>query len=164
MKRLLIIRHAKSDRENSYIKDFDRPLNQRGKRDAPYMAQQLLKRGIKIDAFVSSPAVRALETCKYFVQAFEENVESIITIPSMYLASDADFLRTVSSLKAQYTTVALFGHNSGLTDFVNRLTTVRVDNVPTCGIYALEINIDHWKDFKNGEKKFWFFDYPKLHL
>jgi phosphohistidine phosphatase len=164
MKRLLVIRHAKSDWENTFLKDFDRPLNQRGKRNASYMAERLLERGIKIDAFVSSPAVRALETCKYFVQAFAGNVESIITIPAMYLASDLVFLKTVSSLDDQYTTVALFGHNAGLTNFVNTLTAVRVDNVPTCGIYALEINIDHWKDFENGEKKFWFFDYPKLNL
>jgi phosphohistidine phosphatase len=164
MKQLLVIRHAKSSWDSANLKDFDRPLNQRGERDAPYMAKQVLNRGIKIDAFVSSPAARTLETCKYFVGAFGENVESIITVPSMYQAADVGFLKTVCGFDDKYTTVALFGHNTGLTDFVNELTTVRVDNVPTCGIYALKINIDRWKDFKNGEKKFWFFDYPKLHL
>ena len=164
MKQLLVIRHAKSSWENTYLKDFDRPLNQRGERDAPYMAQQVLNRGIKIDAFVSSPAIRTLETCKHFMQAFGENVESIIAVPAMYQATDIGFLKTVCGFDDRYNTVALFGHNTGLTDFVNDLTAVRVDNVPTCGIYALKIDVDRWKDFKTGEKKFWFFDYPKLHL
>ena len=70
MKSLLIIRHAKSDWDNSSLNDFDRPLNKRGKRDAPEMAKRLLGKKISIDAFVSSPALRAFTTCKIIAQEY----------------------------------------------------------------------------------------------
>ena len=57
--------------------------------------------------------------------------------------------------------IALFSHNNGITDFANRLTSARVDNIPTCGIFAIKIKSNSWKDFRNAEKGFWFFDYPK---
>lgn len=70
MKQLLLVRHAKSDWGNPGLDDFDRPLNERGKKDAPAMAKRIIEKKIKIDAFISSPAKRAAKTAKYFAAAF----------------------------------------------------------------------------------------------
>lgn len=162
MKELLIIRHAKSSWQNPWEDDFDRPLNDRGKRDAPFMAAEIFKKEIVIDALVSSDANRAYATCAYFAQVF--TAVPVIKDSRLYQASVKNFFEVVQSLPDKYKTVALFSHNTGLTDFVNKLTKVRVDVVPTCGIYGVKADIEHWTDFKNGEKAFWFFDYPKNHL
>jgi len=78
MKSVIIIRHAKSSWDNIIHSDFDRQLNERGHHDAPMMADRLLDKKIKIDAFISSPAKRAITTAAYFAQAFDVNENSII--------------------------------------------------------------------------------------
>lgn len=163
MKKLYIIRHAKSSWENFTVPDFDRPLNDRGKADAPEMAKRLIERKIKIDAFVSSPAKRAKKTAKLFAKAFDVKEEDIILLDRLYEASVATFFEVVTTLSDKFDSVAIFSHNPGITDFVNRLCNARVDNMPTSSVFAIEIDIKKWHDFKDEEKKFLFFDYPKNH-
>lgn len=162
MKNLLIIRHAKSSWDLLTQHDFDRPLNDRGKRDAPIMAKRLLKRDVKIDAFVSSPANRALTTATYFAEAYEKKLKHITQIEILYHAEVSVFYKVVEELDDDKKTVAIFSHNPGITEFVNTLTNTRIDNMPTCGIFAVKADIKTWKDFSSAEKEFWFFDYPKL--
>jgi phosphohistidine phosphatase len=99
MKALLLIRHAKSDWDNAGLSDFDRPLNERGKKNAPEMAQRLLDKKINIDAFVASPAKRAAKTAKYFAETYGVKKENILWVDELYLASTTAFLKVVSSLK-----------------------------------------------------------------
>src|SRR5687767_15055898 len=160
MKSLLIVRHAKSSWDLSTPNDFDRPLNDRGKKDAPAAAKRLIKKGIQIDAFVSSPAKRAKKTAKHFASEYETNEEKIILVPELYEAHASVFTQVIRGLDDAYNTVAIFSHNPGITDFVNSLTEVKVDNVPTCGIFAVQVQADTWESFNDAEKKFWFFDYP----
>jgi phosphohistidine phosphatase len=162
MKSLLIVRHAKSSWDLSTPNDIDRPLNDRGKKDAPAAAKRLFKKGIRIDAFVSSPAKRAKKTAKHFTKEYGVDPEDIILVPELYEAHCDDFYKVVSDLDDAYNTVAIFSHNPGITDFVNTLTEVKVDNIPTCGVFAVQMQIDSWNGFRDVEKKFWFFDYPKL--
>ncbi len=162
MKHLLLIRHAKSSWDPSVPTDFDRGLNNRGLRDAPAMAKRLLKREKDIDAFVSSPANRALLTATYFAEAYDIKPKHIITVPSLYEASVPVFYSVVEELDNDLKAVAIFSHNPGITDFVNELTETRIDNMPTCGIFAVKVDTKKWADFRSAEKKFWFFDYPKL--
>jgi phosphohistidine phosphatase len=162
MKSLLIVRHAKSSWDLSTPNDFDRPLNDRGKKDAPAAAKRLKKKAIVIDAFISSPAKRAKKTARHFASEYEIDEEKIILVPELYEAHASVFTEVVQSLDDSYNTVAIFSHNPGITDFVNSLTEVKVDNVPTCGVFAVQVKADSWEEFKNAEKKFWFFDYPKL--
>jgi phosphohistidine phosphatase len=162
MKNLLIIRHAKSSWDNITQQDFDRPLNDRGNRDAPVMAKRLLKRDIEIDAFVSSSANRALSTATYFAETYEKKQKHIIQVETLYHAEVNTFYKVVSELEDDLKTVAIFSHNPGVTEFVNSLTTSRIDNMPTCGIFAVKADIKKWKDFASSTKEFWFFDYPKL--
>jgi phosphohistidine phosphatase len=163
MKQLLLIRHAKSDWDNPLLSDFDRPLNGRGKKDAPEMAKKLSDKKIKIDAFVSSPAKRAKKTCKYFTKEFESE-KDIILESKLYEAGTQNFFDVVENLKDKWDSVAIFSHNPGITDFANSLTSTRIDNIPTCGVFAVKINARHWRDFKEAEKEFLFFDYPKAEV
>jgi phosphohistidine phosphatase len=161
MKKLLLIRHAKSSWDDISQKDFDRPLNDRGHRDAPKMAKRLLKDDIEIDAFISSTAVRALTTAEYFAEAFEIKKKNIIQEPSLYLAESNVFFEVISKINDDHKTVAIFSHNPGITEFANQLCNTRIDDMPTCAIFAVKADIKSWREFAEAEKKFWFFDYPK---
>jgi len=162
MRYLYIVRHAKSSWSNISLPDFERPLNDRGKKDAPEMAKRLLKRKIKIDAFVSSPAKRAKKTAKSFCEEYKIPAKKIILDNNLYEASKETFYEVVSNFHDTNKSVALFSHNPGITEFVNSLISdVKIDNMPTCGIFGVEINSGKWKEFMDAQKKFLFFDYPK---
>ncbi len=142
--------------------DFDRPLNARGLKDAPMMAQRLLDRKVKIDAFFSSPAVRAKQTCSLFMQTFKVDEATMQLQSQLYLAAPEVFMQTITSIPAAISSAAIFSHNNGITEFANTLTNTSIDNMPTCSVFALKAEIDTWKDFAKAKKEFWFFDYPKL--
>ena len=161
MKTLLIIRHAKSSWENAIVNDMERPLNERGRRDAPAMAQRLLQSGVGIDLFVSSPAKRARSTAELFIHEFGRKGEGILFVPELYHAPVQTFREVISNLDDRHDSVALFSHNPGITAFVNSLTSVRVDNMPTCGVFAVKSSAGNWIEFPGAGKEFWFFDYPK---
>jgi len=125
------------------------------------MARKLIKKGISIDAFISSPAKRAFSTARYFAKTFGVKKKKIIEIPELYEASINDFYKAIQEADDKYETIALFSHNPGITAFANTLTDVHVDDMPTCGIFAVRIETAKWNAFKNAPKQFWFFDYPK---
>lgn len=160
MKSLLIVRHAKSSWDFN-IEDFHRPLNHRGETDATAMAKRLLKKDIKIDAFVSSPAKRAFTTAAYFAEVYFEKKKNIIVVPALYEASINDFFSAIEGLDKDFKTVALFSHNPGITAFANKLTATAIDDMPTCAVFAVKADIKKWEDFSAAKKEFWFFDYPK---
>lgn len=163
MKTLLVIRHAKSSWDVATINDFERSLNERGKRDVPVMAQRLLDKKIAIDAFVSSPAKRAKKTAELFCNAYNKNKEDIILISTLYHSTPEIFFDVVEMLDENYKTVAIFSHNPGITEFVNELADdVIINNMPTCRIFAIQINITKWKDFSKAKKELLFFDYPGM--
>jgi len=161
MKQILVIRHAKSSWDNILQKDFDRTLNERGLRDAPAMAKRLVDKGIKIDKFVSSTAVRAFTTATFFAKAYHQKESDIIAVPELYHAGEETFYKKIRSLNDSFNSIAIFSHNPGITYFVNTLTNTRIDVMPTCGIFAIEAPINNWHDFKEENNKFLFFDYPK---
>jgi phosphohistidine phosphatase len=125
------------------------------------MAKRLRKSGLKIDRFISSPAERAFRTARYFAKAFNVRKGDIQTEKSLYGALTSQFEHVVASLSDEHNTVAIFSHNPGITDFANTLTNVRTDNIPTCGMFAVQAEVESWKDFAKAEKKFLFYDYPK---
>ncbi len=161
MKSLLLVRHAKSDWGDTGLDDIDRPLSDRGKRDAPAMAHRLLDKKIKIDGFYSSPAKRAARTAKIFAKEFGKKKDKIIFKEALYLASPEAFFDVIISADNECDSIAVFSHNNGITEFANLLTDTRVDNIPTCGIFAIKADCDSWKKFKEASKEFWFFDFPK---
>jgi phosphohistidine phosphatase len=161
MKTLLLIRHAKSSWDDTQLSDFERPLNERGKKDAPVMAKRVRERKIKIERFISSPAKRAKKTADIFMDEYGMQEKELVLLPSLYEASVKNFYDAVENLNEKDNEVALFSHNPGITDFINTLTDKNIDNMPTCGVFALKIKTKKWKDLKKAEKEFLFFDYPK---
>ena len=164
VKTLILVRHAKSDWGNPGLDDFDRPLNERGKKDAPTMAQRLIDKKVNIDAFISSPAKRAAKTAKFFAEAFKRKKDDIVFKEKLYLAEPSTFFSVIANADDKLSSIAIFSHNYGITDFANMLTDVRIDNIPTCGVFALKADCSIWADFKEAKKEFWFFDYPKAGL
>ncbi|HEY8893798.1 MAG TPA: histidine phosphatase family protein, partial [Niastella sp.] len=116
---------------------------------------------VKVDAFISSSAKRARKTAAIFIKEFGGEKENIILVPQLYLAGPEIFYETIAQAPATANTIALFAHNPGITDFANELTDVRIDDMPTCAIFAVKANITKWSQFKEAAKQYWFFDYPK---
>ena len=157
---MFIIRHAKAETVFT-LNDFERPLNERGKKDAPEMAKRLLQKKIKIDAFASSPAKRAKKTAVLFGEVFGRTEADIIFITALYHAPAEIFYEVIQQFDNDLNSIAVFAHNPGITDFANSLTTVRIDNIPTCSVFAVNADISRWSDFTKSKKEFLFFDYPK---
>ena len=162
MKLLYLVRHAKSDWSDSSLRDRDRPLNSRGKRDAPYMGRLLADRGLLPDALVSSPAVRALTTAQHFARALNYGADEIVLEDRIYEAMPDALQEVVTSLRDEWQIVLLFGHNPGFTDFANRFAARRIDNIPTCGVVRLESEVERWRDFGPRTARLTDFIYPKM--
>lgn len=162
MKTLLLIRHAKSSWNDPDMDDFDRPLNKRGKQNAPEMAVRLLGRGLSPELVISSPAKRARSTARIMAKEWNYPREAILLEEELYLCYASTFLKVITRIDDDFSTVAIFAHNPGITDFANYLTEeIRIDNVPTAGVFAISANTEKWEDFDRADKKFLFFDYPK---
>ncbi|MCW3075093.1 MAG: phosphohistidine phosphatase [Flaviaesturariibacter sp.] len=161
MKTLLFIRHAKSSWEDISQKDFDRPLNDRGKKDAPEMAARVKEKGIKIDLIVSSPAKRAKKTASLFAEEFGIEKGDILLVDGLYEPTKEAFETAITNLPDKADTVALFSHNPTITEFVNTLSNVRIDDMPTCAVFAVSIDAPTWASFRSADAAFLFFDYPK---
>ena len=162
MKKLLIIRHAKSSWANSNESDFERPLNDRGRMNAPEMAERLVKRKVLPDVIISSAAKRTVETSLLMMKQLGLQQQQLIKKQELYLATPETILETILSLDDAWQTAAIIAHNPGVTDFVNSICEVKVDDMPTCAVYAVQIKTDSWKNFSTAAKEFLFFDYPKL--
>ena len=165
MKSVSFIRHAKSSWDSASLSDFDRSLNERGKKDAPQMAKRLINKKVPLDSFISSPAKRARKTADVFVSAYALPESAVFLKAELYLPSTDIFYNVIEETANQFHHLAICSHNPSITDFVNLLTNeIRVDNIPTCGIFAIQTEIKRWQDFRKAPKQFWFFDYPKNHL
>lgn len=161
MKTLFLVRHAKSSWESPGLRDFDRPLNERGLHDAPKMAQLLSKLGVRPDILVSSPAKRALTTAGYFAEAFGKTNDEIIRDQHIYEAYPAEILRIISELPESASTAMLFGHNPTFTDVANRFTEDFIDNLPTCGVVKVVSSATEWQRFYEGNAKVTACFFPK---
>jgi len=161
LKTLILIRHAKSSWKDASLADRDRPLNKRGKRDAPEMGRRLAARGGAPDLIVSSPATRALATARVIAEAVGCPVDGIVEDERIYMASPAELLEAIRGLDDGHERVFLFGHNPGLTELVNELSEPALDNVPTCGVVELRLAADRWADLSPDKVQRADFDTPK---
>ena len=145
MKRLLVLRHAKSSWADSSLDDWQRPLNDRGRRDAPRVGGWLRDRSLVPDLIVTSDAVRARETAAALATAAAYTRE-IVVEPSLYHATPADAIAVLKGIAHQTArTVLIVGHNPGLEDLVSRLSGQH-HNLVTAAIVALDVPIDRWSD------------------
>ncbi len=160
-KTLYLIRHAKSSWENTSLRDHDRPLNKRGKRDAPFMAKVLRKKGVKPDLIISSTAERALEFAKVIAEELDYSKKKISATKELYMADEKEMMEILRSTDDSLKTVFMIGHNPYITEFANSLCNHNLDNIPTSGIFCVEFDVKKWNEIKPGTGKFVSFDYPK---
>jgi len=163
MKRLFLIRHAKSSWNDPGATDFERKLNTRGKRDAPFMARQLASRTEAPDILIASPASRARKTAEIMADGVGYARKRIRFDEQVYDAGSQDLLRIVRSLDDEYRSAFVVGHNYAITDFAERLTGETLNNIPTSGIVAVDCGVDQWHRLAHGNCRLLFFDYPKNH-
>lgn len=160
---LYLVRHAKSSWSHPGLRDHDRPLNDRGLRDAPRMAKLLVEQhSEKPDMLVSSTAKRALSTAHFFAEAFGIGAEAIQREPDIYEAYPQEILRIVSELPESAKTVMLFGHNPTFTALANQFAGDDfVENVPTCGVVKIVSTAPDWKSFYEGNSSLTACFFPK---
>jgi len=161
MKQLLLCRHAKSSWKQKNLADIDRPLNRRGKRNAPVMGKRLVMRGMIPDLILSSPAKRARKTAVHLCRGMAAGRDLIRINNAVYNTDVAGLLKVIAQVDDRYSRVLLIGHNSELTSLVNQLLPVEIYNVPTCGIVACRINGNCWRKVRDYQAELLFFDYPK---
>ncbi|MES2730310.1 MAG: histidine phosphatase family protein [Bacteroidota bacterium] len=161
MKTVYLVRHAKSDWSNTRLHDFDRPLNKRGKDNAPFMGKLLQQKGVLPDLLLSSPANRAFTTAQLIATEITYPLENIRTAPAIYEASPDKLLSIIGQQDNAYQALMLVGHNPGLTDLANQLAGLRIDNMPTCSIVGLTFDTDNWKNILQKKAQLIFFHYPK---
>jgi phosphohistidine phosphatase len=152
MRRLTLVRHAKSDWKNSDLKDFDRPLNKRGQKEAPQMAEQLAAQQVRVDLMLTSPALRALETARVFARALNYPLRRLKGEERLYLAQPKDILEIVKGVGSRVRHLMLFGHNPGLSEFAQGLSNnPELGELPTCAVYSVELDVRSWSDAKFGD-------------
>lgn len=161
MKTLYLTRHAKSSWKHPNLSDFERPLNKRGKHDAPLMGAFLKNNRISPDLILSSPAKRALQTAKILAKELEYPHEKILTNQRIYLA-DIDTLEDIiQNVTDDFQHLMLIGHNPGLTHLANYLSDARIANIPTTGIAEIHFDVNQWRKIMAMSGKLVSFDYPK---
>jgi phosphohistidine phosphatase len=161
MKQLYIVRHAKSDWGNEFLQDIDRPLSQRGYEDAYRMAEHFKKTQKIPELIVSSPASRAINTAFIFARKFGINEKEVVIEKRIFEANESKLSELISELPDSKNTVMLFGHNPGLTNFINSVSDKEIDNLPTCGIVLLSYELKSWKKIYEQTAHFNSFYFPK---
>jgi phosphohistidine phosphatase len=163
VKTLFLMRHAKSDWGHFGLADRDRPLNERGRRDAPFMAKQLLDRQVgTLDLLICSPALRTRTTAALVAQTLGYDAAQIRIEDELYEASRENYFAVIKRLDSTLNRVLILGHNNTITDVVNSLSPQYISELPTAGIVALHFNVKDWTDATRATAKFGFFDYPKM--
>ena len=161
MLKLTLIRHAKSSWDDPALSDFDRPLNKRGKKNAPLMGKVIRKRGLVFDQIVSSPALRAITTARLIAGKLDFPEQAIQQREELYAASVDELLDCVHSLASQTENIALVAHNPGLTDFCNYLSGESIANLPTCAVAVIEFDLDDWEAVSDESGRLALYEYPR---
>jgi phosphohistidine phosphatase len=144
MKRLLLLRHAKSSWDDPSLDDFERPLNSRGRAAAPFMGQLIAARGLVPDVFISSTARRAAETARMAHEACGAE-RPLIFDERIYDASAARLNVIVSEIADRHASAMLVGHNPGMEGLVRSLTG-EIHAMPTAALAVIDLEIDAWEE------------------
>lgn len=162
MKDLFFVRHAKSDWGSEFLKDIDRPLNERGYTDAYFMSRWFLKNKSLPELIISSSATRALSTAMIFMRTFDFNLDNFTILPNVYESSVANLISIIQKQNNNTKSIMIFGHNPSITQTSNFLTDdVFFDNVSTCGIVNLKFEIENWNKVEEKKGKLGFYQFPK---
>ena len=162
MKRLTLLRHAKSSWTEVSLADHDRVLSERGERDAPRMGERMAARKVRPSLIIASSAARARATAKFIAEALNYPAEFLQVEKELYLATADQILELVCSQDDNFADLLIIGHNPGMTDLVNQLLpSIDIKNLPTSGVVALDLATNKWAKLAEASAKLVFYDYPK---
>ena len=160
-KELFVVRHAKSSWDDPTISDHDRPLNERGLRNAPDMGSRLSDRKFSPDALISSTALRARTTAEIMAVSLNFPKDRIVLDRALYHASATELQEYIGGLDDSHFSVMLFGHNPGMTSLVSHLFGLALDNLPTCGVVHLHFSTESWAEASRSMPRDATIDFPK---
>jgi len=160
-RQLTLLRHAKSSWDDAGTSDRERPLNERGERDAPAMGRRLAARNARPSLILTSPAVRARRTAQLVAREISYPQEFIQREDELYLASPDQIIAVLARQDSSFRDVVVCGHNPGLTTLANRLTGAGIDNVPTTGVVVISLDLRDWAGLDGARGELLLFDYPK---
>jgi phosphohistidine phosphatase len=161
MKTLYLLRHAKSSWSFDELSDQERPLNDRGRDDAPMMGQALAKRRICPDVIVSSPAVRAMSTAVLVAREMQYPHDKIVVESGIYGADVDDFLAILKDLPDSAGSALVVGHNPTITETANALSPSSLNEMPTAAVVCLRFACEQWAEISKVNAEFYFYDYPR---
>ncbi len=150
MKTITIVRHGKSSWKYD-VSDRERPLKSRGRNDAKLVANQFIKSNTVPNNIFSSPARRAFETCKIFMEVFNLSESAVAIEESLYDFGGNDVINFLKNLPDKINDVMIFGHNHAFTSITNIFGDKFIDNLPTSGLVKLNFDIKSWQDLKPGQ-------------
>lgn len=162
MKRLYLVRHAKSDWGDEGLKDIDRPLNQRGYSAAYRMSEWFAKKSEVPNLFISSDATRALSTAMIFARNLNYPANEVVVLQQIYESAAKTLKDVIVQIEDKNQSAIIFAHNPGMTNLTNELTDdLFFDELPTCAVVALEFDIKSWKEAASKKAKIAFHQFPK---
>ena len=150
MKRIILVRHAKSSWEYD-VEDKERPLKQRGLNDAALVANAFEEKIFKVDNFYSSPAKRALDTCKIFLKTLNNSKKELTIVDDLYDFGGNNVVSFIKSLSNDENNVMIFGHNHAFTSISNIFGSTYLDNLPTSGLVVITFENDAWSSINKGK-------------
>ncbi|MEQ8625674.1 MAG: histidine phosphatase family protein [Vicingaceae bacterium] len=163
MKELYIIRHAKSSWDDDSLSDYDRPLNERGKNDAPLMGKVIRENGFLPDLIISSSANRAISTAKAIAQEVEFPTDKIVEERKIYESSTDKVIEIINKINDQFNRVFIVGHNPTFTHLIEALGGEYIGHLPTCGLAAIRFEVASWQMITADSGTQFYFDFPKRH-
>ena len=161
MKKLYIVRHAKSSWSDASLSDFDRPLNKRGEKDAPLIGDVLKKANVLPDLIISSPANRALTTAKIISKKIGYPKKDIVKDEDIYHAGPLDLIAIINKVSNDVKSLMIFGHNPSFTFLINTLSNFNLPNLSTCGCIDMDLMVDDWQAVAEGTGNVVNYEYPK---
>ena len=158
-----LVRHAKSSWKEPALSDRERPLNKRGKNNAPVMAERFLQRGLLPDVIIASPANRANTTAEIIATGIGFDTAQILTDDSLYFEGSWAMRHIMAAQAEDCEHLMLVGHNPDMTHLLNDLAGFITHNVPTCGMATLHTDTP-WTDIEHAHWRLLDYDYPKKGL
>ena len=161
MKSLYLVRHAKSSWKYPNLDDFERPLNKRGRKNAPFMGKVLKELKVSPDLIISSPANRAAMTARIIAAKINYPLESIRYSETVYEFGESALRHVVEQLDDAVNNAMIVGHNPATNALANYIGDQPISNIPTCGIYCVDLDIQSWANISEHCGKNRFFEFPK---
>jgi len=164
MRTIYLIRHAKSSWGDEDLDDFERPLNDRGRNDAPEMGRRLKHAGVKPGIILSSPALRAISTARRIAEILNFNSQEILLESKLYEASEKDIIHCISKQDDACVSMLVIGHNPGMHLLCKKFGAIDLEDFPTCAIGGFRFDCDHWKDIGKLKGSMFYHDFPRKNL